>query len=205
MTKPRERRRGAVLEAALLKAAWDELAAVGYARFTIEGVVARAGTSRPVIYRRWANRHELALAALKAQFAASSVEAPDTGTVRGDLVTLLSAASASRAEVVTVISLQMGEFFAEAGVSFEDVRKTVLAGRRMRLDDILERAVARGEIDARKLSPRVRELPLHLLRHELLMTLKPVPQETIEAIVDEIFLPLVRPSGQAPGCGTMRI
>jgi len=192
MARQGERRRGAALEAALLKAAWDELASVGYARFTIEGVVARAGTSRPVIYRRWANRHELALAALRAQFAAVSIELPDTGNVRDDLVALLSAAAASRAEVVTVISLQMGEFFAEAGVSFDDMRKDILAGRRMKLDDILARAVRRGEIEARKLTPRVRELPLHLLRHELLMTLRPVPKRTIEEIVDEIFLPLVR-------------
>ncbi len=193
MAKSGERRRGAALEAALLKAAWDELVAVGYARFTIEGVVARAGTSRPVIYRRWANRHELALAVLKAQFAAASVEVPDTGNVRDDLVALLGSASAARAEAVAVISLQMGEFFAEAGVSFDDLRREVLAGRRMKLDDVLDRAIERGEIDAGRLTPRVRELPLHLLRHELLMTLKPVPKKTIEDIIDEIFLPLARP------------
>ncbi|WP_460358133.1 TetR family transcriptional regulator [Actinoallomurus acanthiterrae] len=37
------RRRGQELEDALLDAAWEELAEVGYGRFTIEGVAARAG------------------------------------------------------------------------------------------------------------------------------------------------------------------
>jgi antitoxin (DNA-binding transcriptional repressor) of toxin-antitoxin stability system len=31
----------------------------------------------------------------------------------------------------------------------------------------------------------------NLLRHELLMTLQPVPESTIREIVDDIFLPLV--------------
>jgi AcrR family transcriptional regulator len=59
------RRRGEALEDALLDAAWDELVEVGYGRFTIDGVAARAGTSRPVIYRRWPVRSDLAIAAVR--------------------------------------------------------------------------------------------------------------------------------------------
>ena len=188
-----ERRRGAELEAALLKAAWDEVAAVGYSRFTIEGVATRAQTSRPVIYRRWANRHDLALAALKAQFGTASADIPDMGNVRDELIALLGSFSDRRSEVVVVIMQQMGEFFAETMATFQQVRREILAGRRMVFDDILQRAVARGEIDPKRLTPRVRALPGDLLRHELLMTLKPVSRETIEEIVDQVFLPLVRP------------
>lgn len=194
MTKTGERRRGAELEAALLGAAWEELAAVGYARFTIEGAAERAGTSRPVLYRRWANRHDLALAALKAQLGGASADVPDLGNLREELIALLSGFSERRTEVAVVIMQQMGEFFAETGAAFGELRKEILAGRRrMILDEILERAVRRGEIDGRKLTPRVRALPGDLLRHELLMTLRPVPKKTIEEIVDEVFLPLVRP------------
>lgn len=190
--KTGERRRGAALEAALLQAAWDELAAVGYARFTIEGVAERAGTSRPVLYRRWANRHDLAMAALKAQFRSVTIDVPDMGSLREELIALMSAASESRTEVVVVIMQQMGEFFAEANAGFADLREAVLGGRRMLLDEILQRAVQRGEIDPRKLTPRVRSLPGDLMRHELLMTLKPLPRKTIEEIIDQVFLPLVR-------------
>jgi hypothetical protein len=38
---------------------------------------------------------------------------------------------------------------------------------------------------------------LDLLRHEMLMTLQPVSEEAIAEIVDDIFLPLVRPAGEA--------
>jgi len=34
-------------------------------------------------------------------------------------------------------------------------------------------------------------LPFDLMRHDLLMTLKPIPAERITAIVDELFLPLL--------------
>jgi AcrR family transcriptional regulator len=61
----RSRRRGQALDDALLDAAWDELVERGYGRFTIEAVAARAGTSRPVIYRRWPTRSDLAIAAIR--------------------------------------------------------------------------------------------------------------------------------------------
>ena len=48
-----KRRRGDVLEAALLDSAWEEIVEKGYDRFTIESVAERARTSRDVIYRRW--------------------------------------------------------------------------------------------------------------------------------------------------------
>ena len=54
------RRRGAALEKVLLQVAWEQLVAVGYKNFTLEAVADGARTSRPVIYRRWANRAELA-------------------------------------------------------------------------------------------------------------------------------------------------
>jgi AcrR family transcriptional regulator len=59
------RRRGEALQNALLDAAWEELQAGGYAKLTIERVAERAGTSRAVIYRRWRNRYELVIAALR--------------------------------------------------------------------------------------------------------------------------------------------
>ena len=48
---PTTRRRGAVLEEAILTAAWDELAERGWAGFGIEGVSNRCGTAKAVVYR----------------------------------------------------------------------------------------------------------------------------------------------------------
>jgi AcrR family transcriptional regulator len=188
------RRRGQALEDALLDAAWDELVAIGYSRFTIEGVAARAGTSRPVIYRRWPTRSELAIAAVRHHGRTEPVAVPDTGSVRDDLVELLRGASASRHELAALFSVQMGEYFSETGTTPAELRAEFLGDKRQPfgIEQVLHRGVTRGEIDPDKLTPRIASLPTDLLRHELLMTLRPVPEETITEIVDGIFLPLVR-------------
>jgi len=189
------RRRGPALDDALLEAAWDELIEVGYSRFTFEGVAARAGTSRPVIYRRWPARADLAIAAVRHFGRRTPVAVPDTGSVRDDLVQILRAASANRRELAVLFSVQMGEFFSETGTSPADLRTAFLSGRPQPfgVEQILRRGVERGELDPDRLTPRIANLPTDLLRHELLMTLQPVSDETIAEIVDNVFLPLVKP------------
>jgi AcrR family transcriptional regulator len=189
------RRRGAELEEALLEGAWRELVEVGYGRFTIDGVATRAGTSRPVIYRRWPDRAELAIAAVRHYASTHQVPTPDTGTLRGDLIAMLTLASELRSEVAALFSVHMGEYFAETGRTPSELRSDFLAARQrpFGIDEILRRGIERGEVDPARLTPRIAELPGDLMRHDLLMNLQPPSETAIIAIVDEIFLPLVTP------------
>jgi hypothetical protein len=59
------------------------------------------------------------------------------------------------------------------------------------MPSLLENAVSRNEIPTAHISDRVLQLPIDLLRYELLTTQSSVPEETIAEIIDEIFLPLV--------------
>jgi len=77
------RPRDPAIDRAVLAAALELLEEVGYAGFSIQEVARRAATTKPAVYRRWAGRAELALAALGAQLEA--VEAPDTGCTLCDL------------------------------------------------------------------------------------------------------------------------
>ena len=86
---PVTRRRGAVLEAAIFAAVWAELADHGYMGLTIAGVAERAGTSKPVLYRRWPNRARLVYAALESRHR--TISPADTGSLRGDLLALMTA------------------------------------------------------------------------------------------------------------------
>jgi AcrR family transcriptional regulator len=187
-----ERRRGKALEDAVLDAAWNELLDGGYARFTMEAVAARAHTSRPVLYRRWPNRADLTIAAIRHIIHKHPARVPDTGNVRADLIGLLRQISRKRGLCVVLSSLQMSEYFSETNTSMADLRMSVLQGSHNPFDTVLARGVDRGEIDRSKLTPRIASLPLDLLRHELLMTLRPVPNAVIAEFVDDIFLPLVR-------------
>ncbi len=188
------RRRGKELEDALLHAAWQQLEAEGYAGFTLEAVAERAGTSRPVLYRRWAGKDELIGAAVVHELGRDRVSVPDTGSLREDMVELLRRASETRGRLVPVLSVLIGSYFSATGTTFADVQERAFGGRaRTAMDEIIERAIARGEIDPARLTPRVRTVAIDLMRHHMLLTFKSVSDADIVGIVDEVFLPLVRP------------
>lgn len=182
------RRRGAALEADLLDAAWAELAAVGYAKLTMEGVAARARTGKQVLYRRWGNRAELVIAALRHRTGSIADRVPATGTLRGDVLEVLRA-GAERQRQIGPDTLH--GLLAEA----RDVDPSFFGIMRGVLRTVVERAAERGEIPTADLPPRVLTLPADLLRHEILLSREPVARATLEEIVDEVFLPLVTHAG----------
>jgi AcrR family transcriptional regulator len=186
------RRRGAALEAVLLDAAWDELEAGGYANLTMEAVADRAGTSRAVLYRRWHNRPEMVIAAIRRHRPMLSGEVPDTGSLRGDVLALLSRMSDRMAEIgpETMYGV-LGDYFADAEL-FSRVQEQVLQIGAGVMATILGRAEARGEARA-DISPMTATLPTDLFRNRMFLTRNPPSGDVIAEIVDEIFLPLVRP------------
>ena len=189
--RKQERRRGADLEDAILDAAWDQLVAEGYGHFTIDTVAARAHTSKPVLYRRWKTSEELLHAAIRRRGAVAEVPDPDTGTLRGDFLALLRGSNTLRGDMAALLSSMLGSYYNQTGLAPADVRNIFLDGRPTATSRAIERAVARGEIDPARLTPRIASLPYDLWRHEVMMTLKPVPDHVLRQIVDDIFIPLV--------------
>jgi AcrR family transcriptional regulator len=190
-SSPARRRRGQELEDALLDAAWNELSERGYGAFTFEAVAERAGTSRPVLNRRWKTRTELVVAAVRHNAEKDRFPLPDTGTLRGDIISMLEQANDRRLQAATVIQVQLGVYFQETGTGLADLRAEMLGDRIEGIDVIMKRAMDRGEIPARELPPRVVSVPFDLVRHQIMMTLKPLSHDAILEIVDDVFLPLV--------------
>lgn len=196
LDKTTKRRRGQELEDAILAAGWAQLVDGGYNAFTIDAVAERAGTSRSVIYRRWPDRDDLLEASVTHGLnQGRELTPPDTGSLRGDMVEALRRSNRLRGSIAPLMSVFMGAYYADSGRTFADVRERALGprGGGGPLDVILERAVARGEADAARLTPRVRSVAVDLFRHEMLITAAPLTDEVIDEIVDEVFLPLVRP------------
>ncbi|WP_203918588.1 TetR/AcrR family transcriptional regulator [Rugosimonospora africana] len=186
------RRRGVRLEHAILDAAWDLLGEVGYAKLTMEAVAARAGTSRPVIHRRWATRAQLAFAAVEHR-APVETDTPDTGSLRTDLLTLME-------RLVRRVNAVHGEVL--AGIAAETARDPeamhALRGRLAattqgrHVTAIVQRAAERGEIPAVQLPARVARLPTDLVRNEVTLYGQPPDRKAIAEIVDRIILPAIR-------------
>jgi AcrR family transcriptional regulator len=178
------RRRGKVLEDALLEAAWDEVAAAGYAKFTMDAVAARAGTARSVLYRRWPSRAALVHAAIRHRFGSLTDEVPDTGDLREDVLSVL------RRNRDTFQDLGPGiihGLMAEAADLPADVSRTTPDA----ITTVLRRAAERGQARPDRITPRIASLPGDLLRHEMQRTNGEPTDAFLTEIVDEIFLPLV--------------
>jgi AcrR family transcriptional regulator len=189
------RRRGARLEDAILDAAWAELVELGYPGLTLEGVAKRAGTSRPVLYRRWPSRTALATAALGRHMMQNPIIVPDLGSVRDEICLLLRRMSdRARPDMIRLV-FDMQRDLADKHSSLAEMRTQVRAQivDSDTMQTILGRAIDRGEIAAARLTPRIVALPTDLARHEVLMTFEPLSDKAIEEIVDDVFLPLVSP------------
>jgi AcrR family transcriptional regulator len=182
------RRRGDKLEEAILDAAWAELLDHGYASFTMEGVATRAGTSRTVLARRWDKRSDLAVAAIKNYNTQNPIKVPDLGSVRAEMILLLKKLSERGTRTTLKVFLSMNDYFIETNSTLADLREKLIDENIFA--DVIARGIARGELDQRRMTPRILALPLALLRHEVIMTRKPVSNELIVEIVDTIFLPL---------------
>lgn len=189
--QPRQRRRGEELEAALLEAAWQELVDVGFARLTMESIATRAKTGVAVLYRRWPNKDDLVLAAIRHYGMTHPVDIPDTGSLRDDMIAVLSSATTSRVSYVTAISAAFSGLLASSGLTPAEVREHIMGDRPGWSEQILARAHERGEIDLATIPEAVLTMPFDLMRHDMLMTYKVIPPERVLTIVDDLFLPLV--------------
>ncbi len=186
-----QRRRGEELQAALLEAAWEELAEVGFAKLTMESVAARARTGVAVLYRRWPRKDDLVLAAIRHYGRTRPINIPDSGSLRGDLIALMHAVSDGRQTLTAVISAVFSGLLADSGMTPMEIRERIMGDRPLWSNEIFRRAHERGEIDLDRIPPAVLAMPFDLMRHDLLLTLKPVTEKRILEITDDLFLPLV--------------
>ena len=147
-----------------------------------------------MLYRRWANKNELVLAEFDHYRANHPIPTPDTGELRGDLLAQLSTLSEALAGFYAIAAgAAFSGLSADTGLSPKQLRARAVG---VRLSPhrraIYRRAAQRGEIDLDRVPETVLGLPFDLLRHDLLMGLKPLRPARIRSIVDDVFLPLVR-------------
>ncbi|CAL9521651.1 hypothetical protein SUDANB32_03839 [Streptomyces sp. enrichment culture] len=154
--EPRPRRRApagaAVLREdvteAIRTAVFEELAAVGYARMSIEGIARRAGVGKTAVYRRWRSKLHVVLDVVSA-LAVQGLPAPDTGSLESDLRLLYEVSS--RALRHPVASQILPDLQAEAARNpeiAEAVQKALREGQDGVAKGIVTAAQERGEIGA---------------------------------------------------------
>ncbi|MEM8745913.1 MAG: TetR/AcrR family transcriptional regulator [Actinomycetota bacterium] len=140
------RPRSAALDDAILTAARDVLVESGPNQLTFAEVAARAGTTRPALYRRFGDLDELAVAAVASFGAATTPKVTGHG-----LTDLVAELRSFRRGITTTHGIALaGAVLAETTSArvAEAYRASVVAPRRTRLRAILDRAAHDGTITA---------------------------------------------------------
>jgi AcrR family transcriptional regulator len=190
---PPLRRRGEVLVEAIHAAVMTELATRGYDAMTIEGVAERAQTGKASIYRRWPTKLELVLDTVDAHMPSIGA-VPDTGNVRDDLLVILRRiAKHMNSKAGSAVRNCMTDLKTNVNLATA-VRERLVVPRKRVLIDILNRGVERGEVRADAITDRVVELGPMLLYAERAQLGTALRDTTVVAIVDEILMPLLRPT-----------
>ena len=187
----RPRRRGDALNSAIHEATLDELAELGYAKLTIERVALRAGASKASVYRRWPSRMELAIDAVH-HLAPDPTAVLDTGSLRGDALAFMrQMADLFAGPAGEALRGLLGDALADPSRTLELRNHSRGTGHRA-MQEIVRRAVERGEIHSGAITPRRLDVAQAMLREQFLFHGPPVPDTAIVEIVDEIVLPLFR-------------
>ncbi|WNG26712.1 TetR/AcrR family transcriptional regulator [Cystobacter fuscus] len=132
--------------AAITRALFRELAKTGYAALSIEAVAKRAGVGKAAIYRRWPSKLEM-VSELLAEVGTDLVDIPDTGSLRGDVAALLAQTRALlRRPLITRILPDMHAEMRRTPALSSAVRTGIQQGRRARAQELLRRAMDRGEL-----------------------------------------------------------
>jgi AcrR family transcriptional regulator len=180
-------------EAELLAVTLQLLQEHGYDRLTVDGVATAARASKATLYRRWPTKAELVLAAFVEGTRQVAV-APDTGTLRSDLLRLgesvcaHACAHAGTIRAVLVEVSRSAELDAMMQQQFLDQRKALM-------EHVLAQAVERGEIDASAVTEDLWDvLPGYLIYRSILTGRSP-SDRTVQDLVDNVIIPsLTRPN-----------
>lgn len=141
------RPRDPAVDKAILSSTAALLTEAGFDGLTMEQVASRAGVSKASLYRRFDNLADL-LAATCVAFAPEAPQAPDTGSTRKDLVTLLE--HLARAMSSPETGGPLPAILAAAG-SNENARRALSrfsATRGKPFRTVVTRAVERGDLPA---------------------------------------------------------
>jgi AcrR family transcriptional regulator len=195
---PRGRPRSEKSRQAILAAADELLLRHGLDGVSMDEVAEAAGASKATIYRWWPSKHLLALDALLIAFEDITGKIEDTGTLRGDLVSVLTAfvKRVTSRPYARVLSGLIAEVHRDP--AFGRVwRERFLQERRARGRHVFARAVERGEIPADTDVELMLDLLFGAIYHRLLHGHEPLNASVAERVVDAVLTGAVESSRSA--------
>ena len=181
------RPRSAEADRAILAATVALLADAGYAAITLERVAANAGVGKATVYRRWPSKVELVIDAIRTGM--HDVDPPATGSLRQDLVTLMSH------QIDWLHDSEIGRMIAGLSAEIQHnqeladaLRATLIRPRRAAVRQVLAGGVARGELRADADLDVVLDLLYGAIHYRVLVTGEPLEPDLASKIVDAVLV-----------------
>lgn len=205
----RGRPRDAALDRALLEATLEVLHERGYGGLTTAAVAKRAGVSTATLYRRWRSKDDLVVGTA-VNWAHDLGPGEDTGTLYGDLTALLT----DKARTLDgpggrLLHVLIGESSHNPALA-QVLDDAIVQPVRDRADSLVERAVARGEIQPLPNPHILADLVVGAMVSRVFLTPRPAshperppedPPRAGEAMIAELRPFLLRALGRADGPG----
>jgi AcrR family transcriptional regulator len=182
---------------AILNAALAELSEHGYSKTNMNDIAARAGVGKAAIYRRWSSKASLMADALvywRPDLLAD--DAPDTGSLEGDLDAIVERAARNDDKLITNDLILRVALEAANDPELASALNELLMfkGRRV-MTAVLNQAVQRGDVAARDWSLIADTLTaLGLMR---IVSGQSVDAAFIRDVIDTLVLPAVHDSEES--------
>jgi AcrR family transcriptional regulator len=159
----------------------------GYDQLTVDAVARAAHASKSTVYRRWPSKAELVLAAFIEGVRQVAV-APNTGTLRGDLINLGEVCGEHGRQHASTIRAVMVEVSRHPALS-DALEEQFLKRRKALIQHVLQQAVDRGEITKDAITDELWDLLPGYLIFRSIMPGRPPTRRTVQLLVDQFLVP----------------
>ena len=183
------RRRDESKDDAILVAARELLAEEGFDGMTMDAVADRAGTGKATVYRRWPSKVQLTVEAVVCArgMATDIADVPDTGSLRGDLMSVrLGRPADDAAELMHGLMSAVRENAELASVFHEQF----VASRVRLMRGLLDRAQLRGELRPDIDLDMVAAVAPAMISYRKMVAGQKIDDAFILQMIDTVIMPL---------------
>lgn len=132
-------------EAQLFRTILDLLVEEGYDNLTMDTIATRTHTSKATLYRQWQSKPRLVAATLRC-FKQGDAKPIDTGSLCGDMRALARRMGSSAGHEIAGLFWSMADTVRRNPDLREALNEVLMEPARRELNEILQRAIERGEI-----------------------------------------------------------